>query len=307
MQFKFKYTPYSHPLKQPLLTSHGLWTVREGLIITIEDDRGNRSRGEIAPIPWFGSETIEDAIDWCDRVGDEISEAAIFEIPNTLPACQFGCGGAWMVLTGDLPRLAGAGVGDLDLCGLLPTGAAALDSLQDLAARGYRTLKWKIGVADGAIERSIADRLLDALPAGYKLRLDANGGLDIDGANEWLTWAAKREAIEFIEQPLSIDCLADTIALARLYSTPIALDESISTYDRLLDLITLGWQGIYTVKPSIAGFPWRLMEITEAHSIDLVLSSSIETAIGREICLRLAAKLGTCRRALGFGIEGWLV
>jgi o-succinylbenzoate synthase len=299
---QFAYTPYRHKFRQPLLTSHGLWAVREGIIVTLTDDEGNSESGEIAPIPWFGSETLNDAISWCKNIGGSISIERILDIPSSLPACQFGCGGALMMLNRSLLPVESP----VELCGLLPTGSAALTAWQPLVDRGYQTFKVKIGVGTDDIEMAIVDRLLIALPTNAKLRLDANGSLDWERAHDWFQWASAHPQIEFIEQPLPVDRVDKMLKLTALYATPIALDESIATYDRVAEIYAAGWRGIYTIKPGIAGFPWRLLELVDKYPIDVVLSSAIETSIGREISLRLAAKIGDNRRAIGFGIENIL-
>jgi len=86
--------PYRRPFRQPLQTAHGLWAVREGIILRFEDEQGQVIFGEIAPIPWFGTETLEQARAWCDRCPRHFSLEQIDDIPDSLPACQFGFGAA---------------------------------------------------------------------------------------------------------------------------------------------------------------------------------------------------------------------
>jgi o-succinylbenzoate synthase len=297
--YAFTYRPYQREFLRPLITNHGEWKIRSGIIITLTDRVGRTARGEIAPIPWFGSETLAAAVAWCDRVGETIETAQILDIPDSLPSCQFGCGGAWQMLTSALETT----IYSLPLCGLLPSGEASLERSSELFRQGYRTFKIKIGIDDDDREIATIDRLLGQMPAEIKLRLDANGGLNWDRAQMWLEWLGGRSQIEFLEQPLPVNQLAQMFELARLYSTPIALDESIANYAKVREIAALGWPGVYTIKPGIAGFPWRLLELIEQQPIDLVLSSAIETEIGREIALRLAAKIPH-PRAMGFGIEG---
>jgi O-succinylbenzoate synthase len=73
-----------------LTTNHGNWDIREGIILRLTDELGKLGWGEIAPISWFGSETLEQALDFCRQLPAEITDEIIFSIPNELPACQFG-------------------------------------------------------------------------------------------------------------------------------------------------------------------------------------------------------------------------
>ncbi|MGL4883196.1 MAG: o-succinylbenzoate synthase, partial [Waterburya sp.] len=88
-QFQFKFTPYQRCFKQPLRTSHGVWQIREGIIITLTDQSGKIAQGEIAPVPWFGSETLAQALEFCQQLGEIVNADDIAAIPSYLPACQF--------------------------------------------------------------------------------------------------------------------------------------------------------------------------------------------------------------------------
>ena len=95
MLYQFNFRPYHRRFKQPLQTSHGIWDVREGIILRLSDETGRVGWGEIAPIPWFGSETFEQAWEFCQQLPPKITIADILSIPAELPACQFGFESAW--------------------------------------------------------------------------------------------------------------------------------------------------------------------------------------------------------------------
>ncbi len=99
---RFEYRPYRRSFRQPLQTSHGLWTVREGIILRLTNDAGCVGFGEIAPLSWFGSEHFEDAIAFCQQLPEMIGFETIAAIPAHLSACQFGFESAWEMLTTDL-------------------------------------------------------------------------------------------------------------------------------------------------------------------------------------------------------------
>ncbi len=299
--YRFTYSIYQRPFRQPLKTSHGVWTIREGIIIQLTDNLGRSQQGEIAPISWFGSESIEQARSWCQQIGENITTAQIHQIPDYLPACQFGFGSALIAF--DSPSV-GTTISRLNLSALLPSGAAAIASIPRLSAQGYLTFKWKIGVLPIAEEQAIWTQLITALPRNAKLRLDANGGLTDMEAEQWLEICSREKRIEFIEQPLGIDSIKQMQELAQRYDTRIAIDESVATFAKIQAAHTQGWRGIYTIKPGIAGFPWRLTEFITQHQLDVVFSSVLETNVGRDAAFRLAAELNLTR-SMGFGVDDW--
>jgi len=305
---KFNFRPYRRRFKPPLQTNHGIWEMRDGIIVRLVDD-SNIGYGEIAPISWFGSETIEQALDFCHQLPEEIFEETIFSIPNCLPACQFGFESAWenMNCFRDIHLYAPTLV--LPQSALLPGGNAALSAWQSLWESGYSTFKWKIGIYSIAEELEIFQRLTQVLPEGVKLRLDANGGLSYDEANLWLYTCDRMMAtrskveIEFIEQPLAVDKFTEMQELSYCYATAIALDESVATLTQLEACYQQGWRGIFVIKPSIAGSPSRLRKFCQADKIDPVFSSVFETIVGRNAALKLAAELSMNSRAVGFGVR----
>lgn len=312
---KFQFRPYRRRFKPPLQTNHGIWDVREGIILRLSDEIGRVGYGEIAPISWFGSETIEQALDFCRQLPNEITQETIFSISDRLPACQFGFESAWEDLKAEEAQRENPQATRrhslLSYSGLLPAGEAALHAWQKLWDRGYRTFKWKIGVYPIAVELRIFDLLTQALPAAF-LRLDANGGLSYDDANLWLyrcdrIWANAElpVEIEFIEQPLPVEQFDRMQELSSCYATAIALDESVATLAQLKACYQQGWRGIFVIKPSIAGSPKRLQQFFQANKIDVVFSSVFETAVGRQAALKLAAELSQNHRAVGFGVNQW--
>lgn len=302
--YQLKFYPYQRPFKRPLHTSHGIWKVREGIIIAITDARNQIGKGEIAPLPWFGSETLAEASEFCRQLGNSVTESDIVNISDRLPACQFAFESALSNLKNYHREQ--TKYSSLNYAYLLPAGEAALNSWQTLSTHPEATFKWKIGVHSLSEEITIGQKLLQLLPPQAKLRLDANGGLTLQQAKQWLELAAQNNKIEFIEQPLPPNQFAQMLALSRDYSTPLALDESVANISQLEACVAKGWQGVFIIKAAIAGKPSRLRYFCQQHHLDLVFSSVFETEIGRQAALELALELGNPNRAVGFGINSWL-
>jgi o-succinylbenzoate synthase len=297
-----EFRSYRRPFRQPLKTAHGLWCLREGILLRLSDDEGRIGWGEIAPIAEFGTESMGQAIQFCRSLPSEITPELFSQIPSTLPACQFGLESAWetLVAIADPNRL------DRPLSYLLPTGAVALLTWRSAWQAGFRTFKWKIGVAPINEELSLLEQLTATLPDGAKLRLDANGGLTPDQAVQWLTQTDRHPNIEFVEQPLPVDQMEALLKLSDRFSTPIALDESVTTVEQLEACVQQGWRGIFVVKPAIAGSPSRLRQLIGINHLDIVWSSVFETAIARQYIQKyLMPSVPDRGRAIGFGTQHW--
>ncbi len=308
MHYYFRYQPYRRLFQTPLHTHHGLWQVREGLWVGLQSAAGTTGWGEVAPLPWFGSETLEQAIAYCQSLPAELTESAVFAVPDSLPACQFGLGSAWAALH---PHPEPPSQRPLTFSALLPAGQAALETWLPLWQAGCRTFKWKIGVAPLETELALLAQLTAALPATATLRLDANGGLSLPQAQQWLqqcdhtTGRTSSVTVEYLEQPLPASELPAMRRLSNTYQTPIALDESVATLAQLTAVLKAGWAGIVVVKPAIAGYPQVLQALLETHRPDVVFSSVFETTVGRQAVLALAQAMPLKHRALGFGTAHW--
>lgn len=307
MDFQLQFRPYRRPFQRPLQTHHGEWHVRAGIILRLVDAEGRVGWGEIAPLEAFGTESLAQALDFCQTCQTKIQ--CIAKIPDSLPACQFGLEAAWHTLqaeTADAPTPVHP---SRPCCYLLPTGEAALTAWQPLWHRGVRTFKWKIGVVAYQQERHLFGQLVTTLPAGAQLRLDANGGLDLPTAQRWLAQCDQPDtapAIEFLEQPLPVQDFASMLHLSQQFQTPIALDESVATVADLEACHQRGWRGIVVIKAAIIGSPRRLHTFCRTHAPDVVWSSVFETSIARHYIEQYL--IPTCdhsQRALGFGVEQW--
>jgi O-succinylbenzoate synthase len=333
MLYQFEFRTYQRKFKRPLRTSHGIWDIRSGIILRLVGENNRIGWGEIAPLSWFGSESFEQALDFCHQLPANLSSEMIFAISAQLPACQFGFESA---LSNDKnspppapPCQGGENSKNLThLCqeedkrrsqysGLLPAGETALQALQVLWLEGYRTFKWKIGVAAIEQELKIFQQLIQVMHnlcdrESAFLRLDANGGLSYSQAKTWLEACDKVNAtpdfsadIEFLEQPLPVTQFQEMVELNAIYATAIALDESAANLDRIQECYSQGWRGIFVIKPAICGSPSQLRKFCQTHNIDAVFSSVFETQIGRQAALNLARELSLNNRALGFGTDCW--
>jgi o-succinylbenzoate synthase len=285
MNLRFEYLPYRRKFLRPLATSHGDWRVRKGIIIRLEDTDGRVGFGEIAPVPWFGTETQDDALAWCR---EQPAEFQLLKTPGSaLPCCGFAVASA-------LTQLGGKPVQrKFHVAALLTLNEAIEEKLEE----GYSTFKTKICVRSFAEESAQIDTWCSQLLPGQRLRLDANGGLSEVEYSGWLEFL-EGKSIEFLEQPLAVGLENRMLEMAEPFSTPIALDESVSNTQSLASWST--WPGPLVVKPSLLGTPPDSMP-------KLALGSSVfETAFGYEAALQYLARHQNADAAIGFGTQGFL-
>ncbi|MDI1335134.1 MAG: o-succinylbenzoate synthase [Lacunisphaera sp.] len=299
MRFGFSHKTYRLPLPAPLRTAHGRWTEREGIMVRLEDEAGRVGYGEIAPIPWFGTETLAEAAEICLKFGDKAEGALLDEVPERFGCVRFALAQARAALGQcDIDDTGGK---RLPVAALLPAGREAVALLRSKLAGGFLAFKWKVGVGDPADELGVLDDLLAHLPAHAKLRLDANGAWTRLLAERWLARCAERP-IEFVEQPVA-PAEEDTLrGLAADYPVKLALDESVVRLAEARRWQAQGWPGIFVIKPVLAGPLDELARWISDTKADVVLSSAIETALGRAAVLRAALSQPLTKRALGFGV-----
>ena len=298
--FLFGFRRYKLPFRQPVRTAHGVWTEREGLLLRLENESGVVSFGEAAPVTWFGTETLDEAEEICRNFGERLTNETIASVPARYACVRFALSLA----------LGERGIPDLEnkkalpVAALLPAGRAALEQVAPKAEAGFRTFKWKVGVADIADELPLLDDLIAELPNGAKLRLDANGAWDRRRAERWLERCAERP-VEFVEQPIAVDAKGSQdllLGLAGDYPTPIALDESVVSAGDVAHWLDLGWPGVFVLKPALLGDASAMIARLEKAKSAVVFSSALETAVGARAALRLAFAFGGESRALGFGV-----
>lgn len=186
---------------------------------------------------------------------------------------------------------------------LLPAGEAALAVLDQALAGGEQPLsvKWKVASRDDALEWRLLETLLRRLPANGRLRLDANGGWDRATAGRWAERLAAEPRLDWLEQPLPAGDRDGLEALARIL--PVALDESLRLDPRLM---AGGWHGWQVRRPLLEADPRPLLRALQAGRPRLMLSTALETGIGRRFLEHLAGlqALGPTPTAPGLA-PGW--
>ena len=163
---------------------------------------------------------------------------------------------------------------------------------------GCRTAKVKVA-EPGQPESDDVDRVeavRDAIGPTGRIRVDANGGWDVDAAERMLIALSKFD-LEYAEQPCA--SLAELAALRRRVDVPLAADESIRRAEDPLRVRAAGAADIVVLKAQPLGGVRAGLEIADACGLPVVVSSAVDTSIGLAAGVALAAALPQLPHACG--------
>ncbi|WP_411753856.1 o-succinylbenzoate synthase [Serratia sp. (in: enterobacteria)] len=271
---------YSLPMEAGVVLRNQRLKTRDGLLIHLQQD-GQQGWGEIAPLPEFSQETLDQAqqatLAW-------VQAWVAGELPaqSEWPSVAFGTSCALAEMTGQLPTQ--ADYRKAPLC----TGDP--DELFDLLAAlpGEKVAKVKVGLYEAVRDGMVVNVLLEALP-DLKLRLDANRSWSRAKADGFAKYVnpAWRDRIAFLEEPCKTR--DESREFAQATGIAIAWDESV----READFVVQAEPGVaaIVIKPTLVGSLARCRELVmQAHQAGLaaVISSSIESSLGLTQLARVA-------------------
>jgi O-succinylbenzoate synthase len=170
------------------------------------------------------------------------------------------------------------------------------------AGSGCRTAKVKVADHPESLSEDLArvEAVRDALGPGGAIRVDANGGRDVDTAVAHIRRLDRAASgLEYVEQPCrSIDELA---TVRRQVDVRIAADESIRRTEDPLRVAVAGAADVAVIKCTPLGGVWRSLQVAAAAGLPCVVSSALETSVGLAAQLALAAALPELDFACGLG------
>ena len=295
-------------LREPFRISSGLMSTRRIALLELFDATGARTWSECVAFqsPIYTSETIDTAWlairEWlAPRIlgrrfaGPEeihaLLEKDIRGHNMAKAAVEMGCWGLAAVLrTTPLSILLG-GTHDrvptgISL-GIQPEPALLVQRAQAAVAAGYRKIKIKIQPGqDVEYVRAVRGALGDAV----EIMADANSAYSLRDA-EHLAQLDEFELI-MLEQPLGDDDLVRHAALQQRMTTPICLDESITSVERAEDMITLKSGRIINIKPGRVGglsVAKAIHDVAQRAGIPVWCGGMLESGIGRAYNVALAS------------------
>lgn len=271
---------YSLPMEAGVVLRNQRLKTRDGLLIHLQQ-WALEGWGEIAPLPEFSQETLEQAqqatVNWLQAwiAGEAIAA-------GTLPSVDFGTSCALAELSGQLPLQ--ADYRKAPLCSGDPDELFAVLN----ALPGEKVAKVKVGLYEAVRDGMVVNVLLEALP-DLKLRLDANRSWTRAKADSFAKYVnpAWRDRIAFLEEPCKTR--DESRDFAQATGIAIAWDESV----READFVVQAEPGVaaIVIKPTLVGSLNRCRELVEqAHQVGLtaVISSSIESSLGLTQLARIA-------------------
>jgi len=292
-RLQLEWLPYRFTLPQVLRTARGALVERRGWLLRLEADTGALGWGEAVLLPPGSPEPalVEQAITALPHVLDRLTLDRL--LPDLPLPLQAALGLALAELDGLGSAEAGGWLPAPPSALLLPAGEAMLPELERALTlpmagvaeldRQPPTVKWKVAAAEDALEWSLLQTLLNRLPAGARLRLDAKGGWSRAVAWRWAERLAADPRLEWLEQPLPPGDGEGLRSLAAL--VPVALDESLRLEPGLAD----GWPGWLVRRPTLEGDPRPLLSALAQGRRGWMVSTAFETGIGWRLVAHLAA------------------
>jgi O-succinylbenzoate synthase len=295
-------------LREPFRISSGIVTDRRIALLQLFDASGARTWAECVAfqLPNYTSETIETAWlairEWLaprilgrEFAGPEeihaVLEKNIRGHNMAKATVEMGCWGI-AALVRDVPLSALLG-GTRDRVatgislGIQSEPALLVQRAEAAVAAGYRKIKVKIQPGqDIEYVRAVRDALGDSVD----MMADANSAYTLKDVE----YLAQLDGLGLImlEQPLGDDDLVRHATLQRRMTTPICLDESITSVDRAEDMITLQSGRIINIKPGRVGglsASKAIHDVAQRAGIPVWCGGMLESGIGRAYNVALAS------------------
>lgn len=308
-------TPFRLRLRGPLATARGPITQRDGVLLALRSAAGHTGYGEATPLEAFGSESLGAAraslercaalleevaldepaslLDWLDERGapTPTARAAIDAALHDLVAQKAGRSLAcWLASREGHRARPSVGVSAL-LDARDPAGLA--EQATRAAARGFRTLKVKIGGGPAADDLARLSAVRCAVGAAPRIRADANGAWSPEEACRRLETFSELQ-LEFVEQPVAAGDVAGLARVRRASPVPVAADESVLCEADLRRVLDAGAADVAILKPSVFGGIGRTraaVELVRSAGVRAVLTSFLDGAVAVLAALHLAASL----------------
>jgi O-succinylbenzoate synthase len=173
---------------------------------------------------------------------------------------------------------------------------------------GCRTAKVKVAASDQTLAQDVARvrAVRDAMGPEGRIRVDANGGWNIDEAEHAIHELAPYD-LEYVEQPCpTVDELAEIRMRTKYMGIPIAADESVRRADDPLAVAEAGAADLLVIKAAPLGGIRRALEIAARAGLPVVVSSALDTSVGLAMGAHLAASVPELEYDCGLGTASLL-
>jgi O-succinylbenzoate synthase len=168
---------------------------------------------------------------------------------------------------------------------------------------GCRTAKVKVAEAGQTLAEDVArvHAVRAALGAEGRVRIDANGGWNVDEAERAIHALADCD-LEYVEQPCAtVAELSELRTRIKYMDIPIAADESVRRAEDPLAVARAGAADILVIKAQPLGGIYRSLELVGQAGLPVVVSSALDTSVGISMGLHLAGALESLPFDCGLG------
>ena len=315
--------PFRLPLRKPWRFGDHRITERRGWLVRLADTNGVIGWGETTPFPEVGTESPRRAKKWLETALTGLAGMAPERALEDLPPAAAAPPAARCGVETALLDLAAKGTG-VPLARLLATDAAESiavnatlgtlagtepEDVDTAIAADFRCLKLKAGVDSPERELAALEKLLDWLPAGVELRLDANRAWSWEQAKQMLG-ALGGKPVQWVEEPLREPNPAALAALRNASPVPLALDESLN-HANLNTLLAAAAADLLVLKPMRLGGLMPCLEMTRqarAAGVSSLVTTTLDGAPATHGAAHLAAAIEASGTGLAHGLAtgGWL-
>jgi O-succinylbenzoate synthase len=174
--------------------------------------------------------------------------------------------------------------------------AVAAGRVDEVLARydGCRTVKVKVAERGQTLADDVARvrRAREVMGAEGRLRIDANGGWNVDEAEHAIRTLAEFD-LEYVEQPCAtvLELAEIRARVGESLGIPIAADESVRKADDPVAVARAGAADLIVVKAQPLGGVARALRIVRDAGLPAVVSSALESSVGIAMGAHLAAAL----------------
>jgi len=292
-----KYKPFSIKFNTPFINSTGTLNERKGFILSITDELGNSSLGEIAPLPGFSSESLDEAREDLSgllhilsgmETGDDLQCIKDLSEDYILTSsARFGFEQAMLGLLIKRDRSISEKLflktkTQIDVNAVVGLGCDGnvISQIENKMLEGFSTFKIKAGRNNFTDDLNLIKGIRRRFGGAIKIRLDANGKWDFEKARCNIEMLEIFD-IEYIEEPCG--GIENLIALSEISSIPVAIDESLVSMQFAFDVMEQSSIPFIIIKPMIRGALIENIELIRQAAIldrNIIISSSFETALG---------------------------
>lgn len=307
---------YQIPFKKPFRTAGTTFSHREGIILNYSE-QGIEAYGEVAPLPGFSEETL-----------DQVREVLLLNRTNLQQALSDGQADEFIKLLDSIHQFPSLSFGldtlNYDLqakrkklslpeflfnsySDIIPTNAVLsiqhkeeiLKQAAKLIEQGFNTLKVKVG-ENFEQEYEILRSLREQFPK-LTIRIDANQAWGTEEAIQNLHTLQSLQ-IEYCEQPVAASDSQGLKKVTKAVKINVAADESVRNKKAAEELLVNKVANLLIFKPMLMGTFKNIFvtkQLADTHNTEVVFTSAMESAVGRSAIAGLSGGLASPNRAQG--------